>query len=128
MPIAPRLHPKPGRVRGLLPAFAAAAAVAAAMPVPAPAQVMATAEYLERMDADGDGRVSLTEYLDWMGYAFHGMDRDGDGVLAPDELPGGRGRPVTLAEHRERLSAAFARQDANRDGYLDAKELAAPPR
>ena len=46
--------------------------------VPAHAQVQATGEYLARMDADGDGRVSLAEYQDWMGYAFAAMDRDGD--------------------------------------------------
>lgn len=109
-----------------LPA-ALAAALAMAAPPPAAAQVMATADYLERMDTDGDGRVSLAEYLDWMGYAFHEMDRNGDGVLDAGELPGGRGQPLTLARHRERLSATFARQDANGDGYLDARELSAPP-
>lgn len=101
---------------------------AGGMAPPAPAQVTATGEYLERMDTDGDGRVSLAEYLDWMGYAFHGMDRNGDGVLTPAELPGGRGRAVSLEQHRERLSARFARQDVNRDGFLDAAELGAPPR
>jgi Ca2+-binding EF-hand superfamily protein len=103
-------------------------ALALAMAVPARAQVMATADYLERMDADGDGRVSLAEYLDWMGYAFHAMDRNGDGMLTPDEVPGGRGPALSLEGHRERLAATFARQDANRDGFLDARELAAPPR
>ncbi|MGY1458080.1 MULTISPECIES: hypothetical protein [unclassified Luteimonas] len=106
----------------------AAGIYAAGTPVPAAAQVTATREYLERMDSDADGRVSLAEYIDWMGYAFHGMDRNGDGVLTPDELPGGRGRAVSLEQHRERLSARFVRQDANGDGFLDAAELAAPPR
>lgn len=101
--------------------------VAGAAAPPASGQVMATGEYLERMDSDGDGRVSLAEYLDWMGYAFHGMDRDGDGVLASDELPGGRGGPVTLEQHRARLATRFAKQDANGDGFLDARELASPP-
>ena len=100
----------------------------AAIPAPTPAQVTATAEYLARMDTDGDGRVSLEEYLAWMGYAFERMDRNGDGVLTADELPGGKGRPVVLAEHRARLTDRFNRQDANRDGFLDARELAAPPR
>ena len=105
----------------------AVACIAGGLVPTATAQVRATSDYLERMDLDGDGRVSLDEYLDWMGYAFHGMDRNGDGVLQPDELPGGRGRALTLAQHRERLSATFARQDVDRDGYLSAKELAAPP-
>lgn len=102
-------------------------ALLAAMSMAAPAQVTATRDYLERMDADGDGRVSLAEYLDWMGYAFREMDRDGNGVLAPAELPGGKGGPITLQQHRTRLAARFAKQDADGDGFLDARELAAPP-
>lgn len=98
------------------------------LPVPANAQVRASSDYLQRMDGDGDGRVSLAEYQAWMGYAFGRMDRNGDGVLGADELPGGRGKPVSLASHRESLAAAFRRQDGNRDGWLDARELAAPPR
>jgi hypothetical protein len=92
------------------------------------AQVLASAEYLARMDTDTDGRVSLVEYQDWLSYAFDRMDVDGDGVLAPSEQPGGRGRPVTRQAHRARLADAFGRQDQNRDGTLSAAELAAPPR
>jgi len=101
--------------------------LAAAAPL-AGAQVAATSDYLARMDADRDGRVSLVEYQDWLSYAFDGMDRNRDGVLVAAELPGGRGRPVTRVAHRERLALRFAKQDANRDGFLDARELAAPPR
>ena len=91
------------------------------------AQVQTTGDYLSRMDRDGDGRVSLAEYLEWMGYAFERMDRNGDGVLAADELPGGRGRAITREQHRADLTATFRRQDRNGDGWLDARELAAPP-
>ena len=98
------------------------------LPSLSPAQVTATADYLARMDTDGDGRVSLPEYQAWMSYAFDGMDRDGDGVLAAHEQPGGKGPPLTRAVHLARLADRFARQDANGDGWLDAKELAAPPR
>jgi len=106
----------------------ALAGILALAPVTAPAQVSTSGDYLSRMDADRDGRVSLAEYQDWMGYAFDAMDRDRDGVLSPAEQPGGRGSALTRAEHRARLAAAFARQDTNRDGFLGAKELAAPPR
>ena len=92
------------------------------------AQVRTTGDYLSRMDANGDGRISLAEYQDWMGYAFDGMDKDRDGVLSAAEQPGGKGQPITLAQHRARLAERFGKQDANRDGFLDAKELAAPPR
>lgn len=105
-----------------------ALALAAAFAPPAGGQVTSASGYLARMDSDGDGRVSLEEYLSWMTYAFQRMDGDGDGVLSGDELPGGRGGPVTLATHRARLTERFNRQDANRDGFLDARELAAPPR
>ena len=100
----------------------------AALSFAASAQVTQTGDYLAKMDADADGRVSLAEYQDWMGYAFDGMDRDGDGVLAPHELPGGKGPAVTREAHRARLAERFGKQDANRDGFLDARELAAPPR
>ena len=85
-------------------------------------------QYMERVDTDGDGRVSLAEYQDWMGYAFAQMDRDGDGILAARQLRGGKGKPVTLEAHRARLAARFQRQDKDGDGHLDAAELTAPPR
>ncbi len=98
------------------------------LPAGAIAQVRASGDYLARMDADHDGRVSLAEYQDWMSYAFDAMDRNHDEVLSASELPGGHGKPVTRAEHRARLAAAFSRQDRNGDGGLSAAELAAPPR
>ncbi len=98
------------------------------LPAAAGAQVHAAPDYLSRMDVDRDGRVSLSEYQDWLCYAFDGMDRDHDGVLSRAELPGGRGQTVTRVEHRARLAAAFQRQDRNRDGVLDLRELTAPPR
>ena len=91
------------------------------------AQLQRTGDYLSKMDVDRDGRVSLVEYQDWLSYAFDGMDRDGDGVLSAAEQPGGRGKPLSRAEHRARLAERFRKQDVNRDGFLSAKELAAPP-
>lgn len=88
---------------------------------------MVTSDYLARMDSDQDGRVSLVEYQDWMSYAFDGMDRNADGTLSIDELPGGRGRPVSRTEYRARIADTFNRQDANHNGTLDARELASPP-
>ena len=100
---------------------------AALLAAPAAAQVERTGDYLAKMDTDGDGRVSQAEYVAWMGYAFERMDADGDGVLSSAELPGGKGRPIALEAHRQRLVERFGRQDANHDGFLDARELAAPP-
>lgn len=87
----------------------------------------ASGDYLSRMDTDHDGRISVLEYQDWLSYAFDGMDLDRDGVLSAREQPGGRARPITRAEHRTRLAERFKRQDRDRNGFLDAKELAAPP-
>ena len=92
------------------------------------AQVSDTASYLQRMDSDGDGKVSEAEYLHWMLYAFDRMDRNGDGVLTADELPGGKGRAITRQQQRQVIVQRFHKQDANGDGFLDARELAAPPR
>jgi len=94
----------------------------------AQAQVADTGSYLQRMDTDGDGRVSVEEYVQWMLYAFERMDRNGDGVLSADELPGGKGAAITREQQRQTLVQRFHKQDANGDGYLSAKELAAPPR
>ncbi|MCD9088510.1 hypothetical protein [Stenotrophomonas sp. SY1] len=96
--------------------------------LPVAAQVQDTTAYLQRMDADADGRVSPDEYLQWMFYAFDRMDRNGNGVLEAAEQPGGRGKPITREEQRQVILARFARQDADSDGYLSARELMAPPR
>lgn len=117
----PPRRPVPAAGRG-------AAACLALLPALALAQVSETREYLSRMDTDGDGRVSLAEYQDWMSYAFDGMDRDGDGVLSATEQPGGKARPLTRDQHLARLAERFSRQDADRNGFLDARELSAPPR
>ena len=97
------------------------------VPLAAHGQVTATSEYLARMDGDGDGRVSQAEYLHWMSYAFDARDTNRDAVLDADELPGGKGQPLTRVQHQERLAATFRKQDLNRDGFLSARELAAPP-
>ena len=88
------------------------------------------ADYLVTMDRDGDRRVALAEYQDYLSRGFQQMDRDGDGRLSVAELPQGtRSRRVpTLEGHRRSLAATFDRQGADNDGFLDARELAAPPR
>lgn len=109
------------------PALLMACVVLVWMPA-AHAQVQDSQEYLKRMDSDGDGRVSRDEYVAWMSYAFDQRDADHDGVLQGEELPGRRGKPIARTAHRASLIERFARQDANGDGYLSARELLAPPR
>jgi len=97
------------------------------LPIATQAQVQRSSDYLARMDTDGDGRVSLREYQDWLSYAFDGMDRNHDGVLSADEHPGGKGKSILREVYRAQLAERFRKQDTNHDGYLSAKELAAPP-
>lgn len=85
-------------------------------------------DYLARMDGNGDGRVSLDEYLAYMLQGFDAMDRNRDGRLTADEHPGASRAPILRSDYRARLVDGFRRQDRNGDGYLDARELAAPPR
>ena len=92
------------------------------------ARAQTQADFVARMDADGDRRVALAEYQDYMSYAFRQMDADHDDVLETHEQLVPNGRPLTLAEHHANLAAMFKRQDVDHDGYLNARELAAPPR
>jgi len=85
-------------------------------------------DYFAKVDLDGDGRVSLPEFLERMSFAFQQMDVDGDGVLEPHEQHIPNAKALTLAEHHERFTAQFRRQDGNRDGSLTRAELLAPPR
>jgi len=84
-------------------------------------------EYLRGFDRNGDGRVSEAEYVAWMSRGFQRMDRNGDGVLETAELPGERGRPITLKNFQDNLRHEFHKLDRHHHGHLDARELTAPP-
>ena len=92
------------------------------------AMAQTTADFVARMDADGDRRVSLAEYTEHLSYAFRRMDADGNGVLEPSEQLVPNAKRLTRDEHHANLAAMFRRQDTSRDGFLSASELAAPPR
>jgi len=86
------------------------------------------AEYLRRMDANGDGRIDETEYVRYMSQGFLRMDVNGDGVLDANDGPMRPGaRPVHLDEFQRNLIHQFHKLDRNHDGFLGAKELAQPP-
>ena len=86
------------------------------------------AAYLGFFDRDGDGRVSVAEYVQYMSRGFARMDANGDHLLEPAELPGGRGDAITLQTYQYNLRRQFHRLDRDHDGRLDAAELTAPPR
>lgn len=82
----------------------------------------------QAMDTNGDGRISEGEYVAYMSQGFYRRDLNHDGVLEPEELPGGHGKPVTLKEWQDNLRREFHRLDRNHDGYLSPRELMQPPR
>ena len=86
------------------------------------------AEYLKRMDANGDGRVDEAEYVRYMSQGFLRMDVNGDGVIDANDGPMRPGaRPIHLDQFQQNLIHQFHKLDRNKDGYLDAKELSQPP-
>ena len=105
----------------------AALALLLALPVAAIAQNTAGGLF-RAMDANDDGRISEAEYVAYMSQGFDRRDRNHDGVLEPDELPGGHGKPVTRAVWQDDLRREFRKLDRNHDGYLSPQELMQPPR
>lgn len=96
-----------------------------------PAPLRERGEYFAGLDRDGDGRVSLAEFQDYMSRGFRAMDRNGDGILQDHELPAGvvlrPGQPRTLSALLANLERAFRRMDRDGSGHLSQAELLAPP-
>jgi Ca2+-binding EF-hand superfamily protein len=101
-------------------------AVTLCMPLSALAQ-STPGEYLKLFDSNGDGKVSEAEYVAYMSQGFYRMDANHDGVLDSSELPGGRGKPITLKDFQDNLRRQFHQLDRHHHGYLNAQELTAPP-
>ncbi|GLQ98488.1 EF-hand domain-containing protein [Dyella mobilis] len=104
----------------------AAVALCLALPLAALAQGTASGLF-QAMDSNGDGRVSETEYVAYMSQGFYRLDRNHDGILEPDELPGGRGKAVTLQQWQNDLRKEFRKLDRHHHGYLTEQELMQPP-
>jgi Ca2+-binding EF-hand superfamily protein len=81
----------------------------------------------QAMDTHGDGHVSEAEYVAYMSQGFYRLDRNHDGVLESDELPGGHGKPITLQEWQDNLRKEFRKLDRHHHGYLTERELLQPP-
>jgi len=87
------------------------------------------AGYLTLFDRNGDGRIAASEYVAYLSAGFRTLDTNGDAVLDAHELPPGPHRtPRTLAAFQADVRAEFHRLDGDRNGYLDERELAQPPR
>ncbi len=91
-------------------------------------------EFFRRMDANGDGKVTLDEVPEprrpMVEKLISRGDKDGDKALTLNELVGafGGGQPGNPQTPGERLApppGLFFALDANRDGKLDAAEIAA---
>ncbi|RDS83947.1 EF-hand domain-containing protein [Dyella psychrodurans] len=96
------------------------------LPVAALAQNAESALF-RAMDANGDGRISEAEYVAYMSQGFYRLDRNHDGILEQDELPGGHGKPITLQEWQDNLRREFHKLDRHHHGYLTEQELMQPP-
>ena len=106
----------------------------AASPQPAGQPVDTAKAMLNRMDRNLDGKISLEEYRNAMIRRFGARDVNDDGVLEGDEYPKewlagadvqeATGK-VTWEQFAIQLVVVFDQFDSDRDGQLDAAELAA---
>lgn len=109
---------------------------------------------LEKLDTNADGRISEDEAPERMKKAFSKLDGNGDGAIDATELKAARSKreggpakksaesgpaaselftrfdsdsdgKITEEEAPERMKRHFGRIDANSDGGVDAKEMAA---
>ncbi len=89
---------------------------------------------VERMDRNLDGKISFEEYRNAMVRRFDARDSNGDGMLEGDEFPkewlagadvqGATGK-VSWDQFVAELQLVFDRFDRDKDGQLDAAEIAA---
>ncbi|MDQ0394853.1 EF-hand domain-containing protein [Labrys monachus] len=105
------------------------------------------ARMLQNADENGDGVVTCAEYADARRKLFARLDRNGDGYLGSDDVPGrfaariggregGLAQAIALLDKngdgrisRDEFVAGpgllFDRADTDHDGVIDARELAA---
>jgi Ca2+-binding EF-hand superfamily protein len=73
---------------------------------------------LERFDADGNGAVTLEEFLTSPNHRFEAADADDDGIVTEDEIS------ELIKERGERRGMRFLeRLDTNDDGKLSLEEV-----
>lgn len=82
---------------------------------------------LERMDEDGDGRISEAEFSPWRDRPMPMLERgdaDGDGKVSREEAQAmmEQRQAERQQQAQERMDAMFSELDANEDGMIDAEE------
>lgn len=111
-----------------------ATAQASEPPQPAEKPVDTPQAMLDRMDRNQDAMISFEEYRNAMIRRFGARDRNDDGVLEGDEFPAewlaGAGTQeatgkVSFEQFSAELPLVYALFDANKDGQLEAAEIAA---
>lgn len=129
------MHTRKASVGAALAALATLTTAQAGEPQqPAATPVDTPKAMLDRMDRNQDGMISLEEYRNAMIRRFAARDRNDDGVLEGDEFPAewlagastqvATGK-VTFEQFSAELPLVFDRFDANKDGQLEAAEIAA---
>lgn len=122
------MNPRTQAAIALVLALAGSSGIATAQPVDTAEQL------LERMDRNVDGKISFEEYRNAMVRRFDAIDVDGDGTLEAQEIPpewlaGAQARvagaTVSRLDFGDSLQPVYDRFDANKDGQMDAAEIAA---
>jgi Ca2+-binding EF-hand superfamily protein len=117
------MNPRTQAAIALVLALAGSSGIATAQPVDTAEQL------LERMDRNVDGKISFEEYRNAMVRRFDAIDVDGDGTLEAQEIPpewlAVTGATVSRLDFGDSLQPVYDRFDANKDGQMDAAEIAA---